>query len=123
MKDAESTNQPFLSSERRSRKSEVGSRKSEVGSRKSVQMASLVFPLFLTPLRHERSGGHGAVQLALLDERCWHGLVTASAARRARARPAFDEFLAFWRFGPDKGPSRRQWRLAQAGGKGGRGRY
>ena len=44
--------------------------------------------------------------------------------RVERARPASDEFfLAFWCFGPDKGPSRRQWRLAQAGGKGGRGRY
>jgi hypothetical protein len=52
-----------------------------------------------------------------------------SVPRVERARPASDEFLAFWRFGPDKGPSRRVggdggWRSGGlSGGKGGRGRY
>ena len=36
-----------------------------------------------------------------------------SGPRVERARPASDEFWRFGIFGLDKGPSRRQWRLAQ----------
>ena len=65
----------------------------------------------------KRSGRHGAAQLAWLDERCWHGRVIPSAARRARARgPPLTSFgvMAFW---PDKGRQGGDggWR---SGGKG-----
>ena len=79
-------------------------------------------------LRRKRSGRHGAAQLAWLDERCWHGLVIPSAARRARARPASDEF---WRYGvlARQGPVKAAmadgngWRSGrQERGRAGRGR-
>ena len=45
-------------------------------------------------------------------ERCWLGLVIPSAARMAARGPPLTSFgvMAFW---PDKGPSRRRWRMAQ----------
>ena len=90
----------------------------------SVQFSSVQFngvPRRPDHLRRKRSGRHGAAQLAWLDERCWHGLVIPSAARRARARgPPLTSFgvMAFW---PDKGRQGGDggWR---SGGKGGRGR-
>ena len=90
---------------------------SQTSSFHLVQFSSVQFngvPRRPDHLRRKRSGRHGAAQLAWLDERCWHGLVIPSAARRARARarPASDEF---WRHGvlARQGPSRRRWRLAQ----------
>jgi hypothetical protein len=81
-----------------------------------VQMASLAVPLFLTPtaraIGRARRGATGMAGRAVL---AWSALMVwlPLVPRVERARPASDEFLAFCCFGPDKGPSRRQWRLAQ----------